>query len=96
MDGAEHRCGVAQRRAEVVLRRSARAASDAAYDRFVHLARTYRDGGYADDAACAFLVEDPLFNAIWLWSTHALAEIAELLGEDAGRWREAAQASTER
>ena len=65
--------------------------SDAAYDRFVHLARTYRDGGYADDAACAFLVEDPLFNAIWLWSTHALAEIAELLGEDAGRWREAAQ-----
>jgi glycogen debranching enzyme len=64
--------------------------SDAAYDRFVHLARAYRDGGYADDGESAFLVEDPLFNAIWLWSTHALAEIAELIGADAGPHREAA------
>ena len=67
-----------------------RAPSDAAYDRFVHLARAYRDGGYADDGRSPFLVEDPLFNAIWLWSTHALAEIAELIGEDAGPYREAA------
>jgi glycogen debranching enzyme len=57
--------------------------SDAAYDRFVHLARTYRDGGYADGADHAFLVEDPLFNAIWLWSTHALAEIARRIGAEA-------------
>lgn len=64
--------------------------SDAAYDRFVHLARTYRDAGYADDAPSAFLVEDPLFNAIWLWSTHALAEIAELIGEDPEPHRAAA------
>ena len=64
--------------------------SDAWYDRFVHLARAYRDGGYADDGRSAFLVEDPLFNAIWLWSTHALAEIASLIGEDAGPYREAA------
>jgi glycogen debranching enzyme len=63
---------------------------DAAYDRFVHLARSYRDTGYADDGRSAFLVEDPLFNAIWLWSTHALAEIAELIGEDPGPHREAA------
>jgi glycogen debranching enzyme len=63
--------------------------SDAAYDRFVHLAGTYRDGGYADDGAGAFVIEDPLFNAIWLWSTHALAEIAERIGEDAGPFREA-------
>jgi glycogen debranching enzyme len=61
--------------------------SDASYDRFVHLARTYRDGGYADDGSSAFLVEDPLFNAIWLWSTHALIEIAERIGEDAGPFR---------
>ena len=66
--------------------------SDAAYDRFVQLARAYRDGGYADDGRSAFLVEDPLFNAIWLWSTHALAEIAELLGEDGGVYRAAAAA----
>jgi glycogen debranching enzyme len=67
--------------------------SDAAYDRFVQLARAYRDGGYADDALAgrsAFLVEDPLFNAIRLWSAHALVEIAELIGADAGPWREAA------
>jgi hypothetical protein len=63
---------------------------DAAYDRFVHLARSYRDSGYADDGRSGFLVEDPLFNAIWLWSTHALVEIAELIGEDAGPHREAA------
>jgi hypothetical protein len=63
---------------------------DAAYDRFVHLARAYRDAGYADDGRSEFLVEDPLFNAIWLWSTHALAEIAALIGEDAGPHREAA------
>ena len=64
--------------------------SDAAYDRFVHLARAYRDRGYADDGESAFLVEDPLFNSIWLWSTHALAEIAQRIGEDAGPFREAA------
>jgi glycogen debranching enzyme len=64
--------------------------SDAAYDRFVHLARAYRDSGYADDGNAQFLVEDPLFNAIWLWSTHALVEIADWIGEDAGAHREAA------
>ena len=67
--------------------------SDAAYDRFVHLMRAYQDDGYADDRLAdrsAFLVEDPLFNAIWLWSTHALAEIAERIGEDPGPYREAA------
>jgi hypothetical protein len=65
--------------------------SDAAYDRFVHLARTYRDAGYADDGRSAFLVEDPLFNAIWLWSTHALADIAERIGDDPGPHRAAAE-----
>ena len=64
--------------------------SDAAYDRFVHLAGSYRDAGYADDGSSQFLIEDPLFNAIWLWSTHALAEIAELIGEDPAPHRAAA------
>jgi hypothetical protein len=66
--------------------------SDAAYDRFVHLAAAYRDRGYADDGESAFLVEDPLFNAIWLWSTHALVEIAQRIGEDPGPFRESAAA----
>jgi glycogen debranching enzyme len=64
--------------------------SDEDYDRFVHLARAYRDAGYADDGDAAFRVEDPLFNAIWLWSTHALVDIAELIGEDGGPHRDAA------
>jgi hypothetical protein len=59
--------------------------SDAAYDRFVYLAITYRDAGYDDSRllqASPFLVEDPLFNSIWCWSAHALAEIAGILGAD--------------
>jgi hypothetical protein len=59
--------------------------TDAAYDRFVYLAMAYRDAGYDDATLLArspFLIEDPLFNAIWCWSAHALAEIAELLGHD--------------
>jgi glycogen debranching enzyme len=66
--------------------------SDEDYDRFVHLARAYRDGGYADDGDAEFLIEDPLFNAIWLWSAHALAELAELIGEDADPYRQRAAA----
>ena len=44
--------------------------------------------------AAQFLVEDPLFNAIWLWSTHALVEIAELIGEDPAPHREAARSAS--
>jgi glycogen debranching enzyme len=66
--------------------------SDATYDRFVHLARAYRDAGYADaPGGFQFAVEDPLFNAIWLWSTHALAEIAALIGEDVAPHLDAAE-----
>jgi len=64
-----------------------------AYDRFVYLAITYRDEGYDDSrllATSPFLVEDPLFNAIWCASAHALAEIATLLGRDPAPQRELA------
>jgi hypothetical protein len=67
--------------------------SDEAYDRFVQLARAYREGGYGDDHLAervGFCIEDPLFNAIWLWSTHALIELAALTGADPGPYREAA------
>jgi hypothetical protein len=59
--------------------------SDAAYDRYVYLAIRYRDSGYDDRdllASSPFLVEDPLFNAVTLWSAHALAEIAVILDEE--------------
>jgi glycogen debranching enzyme len=65
----------------------------AAYDRFVYLVLTYRDNGYDDSrllATSPFLVEDPLFNAIWCASAHALAEIAELLGRDPAPHRQLA------
>jgi Trehalase len=73
------------RRQDLVHADPADRPTDAAYDRFVYLAMAYRDAGYDDAAWLArspFLVEDPLFNAIWCWSAHALAEIAELLGHD--------------
>jgi hypothetical protein len=59
--------------------------TDAAYDRFVYLAVTYRDANYDDakvTATSPFVMADPLFNAIWCWSAHALAEIAEIVGDD--------------
>ena len=68
--------------------------SDAAYDRFVYLAIRYRDSGYDDTdllSSSLFLVEAPLFNAIYLWSANALVEIAHLLGEDAAPFQAAAQ-----
>jgi hypothetical protein len=59
--------------------------SDATYDRYVYLAMRYRDSGYDDTdlpGSSPFLVEDVLFNAVYLWSAHALVEIAGILGEE--------------
>jgi hypothetical protein len=67
--------------------------TNAAYDAFVFLAARYRESGY-DDARLRddvpFLISGPLFNGIHLWSTHALIEIAEIVGADPGPHREAA------
>jgi hypothetical protein len=63
------------------------------YDRFVYLATRYRDSGYDDRMltdTVPFTVADPLFNAIYLWSTHALAELAEIVGADQQPHRDAA------
>ncbi len=66
--------------------------TDATYDQFVFLAARYRDSGY-DDAAMfdniPFVVAGPLFNAIHLWSEHALVEIARIVGADPTPHREA-------
>jgi glycogen debranching enzyme len=69
-------------------------AERAESDRHVSLVRSLRDAGYRaeylrDDHP--FVVEDPLFNAVFLASTHALAEVAELVGADPGPHREAAE-----
>jgi hypothetical protein len=82
------------RRRDLAHAEAADRPTDRDYDRFVYLASRYRDSGH-DDAGLLgdspFLVEDPLFNAIWLWSTHALAEIAGLLGADPAPHRAAAR-----
>jgi Mannosylglycerate hydrolase MGH1-like glycoside hydrolase domain len=67
--------------------------TDDAYDAFVFLALRYREAGYDDArlmAATPFIVAGPLFVAIHLWSTHALAEIAAIVGADPRPHREAA------
>jgi hypothetical protein len=59
--------------------------TDADYDRFLYLLTLERDADYDDArvvAATPFLMVDPLFNAIRLWSEHALIEIAALIGAD--------------
>ncbi len=62
-------------------------------ERYVALVMAMRDSGYRpeylrDDHP--FAVEDPLFNAVFLASTHALADLAEIVGEDPRPHREAA------
>jgi hypothetical protein len=62
-----------------------------AYDKFVFLAARYRDSGYDDRRlleVVPFVIAGPLFYAIHLWSTHALAEIAAIVGEDPTPHRE--------
>ena len=67
--------------------------TDDAYDAFVYLAQLYRNARYQDTALLTttpFVVAGPLFVAIHLWSTHALAEIAEIVGTDPRPHRESA------
>ena len=81
-------------RRDLVNANAADRPTDLAYDRFVYLAATYREIGY-DDRMIArsspFLTIGPLFNAIFLWSCLALAEIAEELGGDGGPHRAMAE-----
>jgi len=64
------------------------------YDRYVRLVTLLRGAGYRDEYlrdAHPFAVEDPLVNATYLASTHALAEMAEIIGGDPVPHRETAQ-----
>ncbi|MEO3871777.1 hypothetical protein ABGB18_23430 [Nonomuraea sp. B12E4] len=54
--------------------------TDRDYERYVALARAYRDSGYRDPGA--FHVEDPLFNAAYGAAECALARIADVCGLD--------------
>jgi glycogen debranching enzyme len=61
------------------------------YSRYVLLAEKYRESGYSDRYLRdehPFVVEDPLFNACYIWSLAAMTEIAGLLGRDQGGYAE--------
>ncbi|GAA1732378.1 trehalase family glycosidase [Nonomuraea bangladeshensis] len=66
--------------------------TDRDYERYVALARAYRDSGYRTPGA--FQVEDPLFNAAYGQAEHVLALIAAELGLDPGPHRREAAAVT--
>lgn len=75
----------AYQRSDIVNADPADRPTAAAYDRFVYLVSVYRATGYDDDQICAFtpfVVVGPLLNALLVWSSLALAEIAQLVGED--------------
>lgn len=63
------------------------------HERYVWLVTTYREAGYRAEYlrdVHPFAVEDPLVNAIYLASTHALAEVASIVGADpVPHWEEA-------
>jgi glycogen debranching enzyme len=67
--------------------------SNEAYDRFVYLAVLYRDSGYDDGILkdFPFTVAGPLLNSIVVWSSHALAEIAAIVGADPRPHQEASE-----
>ncbi len=57
------------------------------YSLYVFLSERYRDSGYSDAYLRhehPFVVEDPLFNACYIWSLDAMAVIAKLLGHEGG------------
>ena len=68
--------------------------TDLDYDRYIYLVDQYRRQGYEDEKiskTSPFLIQDPLFNSILVWSNKCLIEIGTLLGEDIGvlfEWNE--------
>lgn len=55
------------------------------YDRYVYLVNHFRKNNYDEESIfmdCPFLIQDPLFNAILIWSNECLIKIAAVVGED--------------
>ncbi len=73
---------------------SAQRPTDRDYRAYVGLAERYRDAGYnVNPDGHPFLVEDPLFNAVYLDAEVCLADMAELLGAPAEAAEHRARAS---
>ena len=63
------------------------------HERYAWLVTTLRDTGYDEEylrEEHPFVVEDPMVNAVYLASAHALAELAEVVGADPVPHRETA------
>ncbi len=83
----------AYRRRDIQHADAADRPTDEVYDAFVYLAMRYRDSGYNDRRlleSVPFAIAGPLFCAIYLWSTQAMADIARIIGVDPGPHESAA------
>lgn len=63
--------------------------TDGEYDRYAYLVKLYRDCGYDPASireACPFVIRDVLFNSLAVQANRDLAEIATIVGADAGPW----------
>jgi hypothetical protein len=75
--------------------------TDAEYDRYAYLVKLYREAGYDPRRIrdeCPFVIVDVLFNSLLVQANRDLAEIARILGADAGRfeaWAELTAAAVE-
>jgi glycogen debranching enzyme len=66
------------------------------YSLYVMLSEIYRESGYSDAYLRhdhPFVVEDPLFNACYIWALESMAEIAGVLSLDGRSYREDAAAA---
>jgi hypothetical protein len=55
------------------------------YNRYIYLVELFKEMEYDEERirdVCPFLIQDPLFNSIFLKANEDLAEIAQILGED--------------
>ena len=69
--------------------------SNAEYGKYLSLAARYRDHDCDDrDEGFPFRLEDPAFNALWIRSELALADIADAIGADPSPHRERAAGLT--
>ncbi|MFG1710594.1 amylo-alpha-1,6-glucosidase [Nonomuraea sp. M3C6] len=71
---------IGERRRDLAHIVAAERPTDRDYERYIELARAYRDGGYT--GATAFVVEDPMFNAVYGAAEADLARIAAVCGAD--------------
>ena len=76
---------VRQHRRDLAVSEESHRPTDTDYSRYIALARAYRSQDYLDKRLAErhlFLVECPAFNAIVGAAEHALAEIAQVVGQD--------------